>query len=73
MKAATVYFGLPRIFITLNPADMNPPVALFYAGEKIDVKVFYPRLYSAAERLPTMLNDSLAVVEYFHNTINTII
>lgn len=73
MKSATVRFGLPQIFITLNPADNISPVALFYSGENIDVKTFHPRLYLAADRLKTMLDNPLAVVEYFHNTVNTII
>jgi len=73
LKAATVYFGLPQIFITLNPADTISPLALFYAGERIDVKAFHPRLYTAGERLKTMLDNPLAVVEYFRNTIDTII
>jgi hypothetical protein len=73
LKSATVYYGLPQIFITLNPADNISPVALFYAGERIDVKSFYPRLYTAGDRLKTMLDNPLAVVEYFRNTINTII
>ena len=73
MKSATVRFGLPQIFITLNPADNISPVALFYSGERIYVKNFHPRLYSAADRLKRMLDNPLAVVEYFHNTVNTII
>ena len=73
LKSATVYFGLPQIFITLNPADTISPLALFYAGERIDVKAFHPRLYTAGERLKTMLDNPLAVVEYFRNTIDTII
>ena len=73
MKSATVRFGLPQIFITLNPADNISPIVLFYSGEKIDVKIFHPRLYSAADRLKTMLDNPLTVVEYFHNTVNTII
>jgi Helitron helicase-like domain at N-terminus len=73
LKSATVYHGLPQIFITLNPADNISPVALFYAGERIDVKSFHPHLYSAASRLKTMLDNPLSVVEYFRNTIDTII
>jgi ribosomal protein L29 len=37
LKSAMVYHGLPQIFITLNPADNISPIALFYAGERIDV------------------------------------
>jgi len=73
LKSATVYFGLPQIFITLNPADTISPLALFYVGERIDVKAFHPRLYTAGERLKTMLDNPLAIVEYFRNTIDTII
>jgi Helitron helicase-like domain at N-terminus len=73
MKSATVYFGLPQIFVTFNPADNVSPVALFYAGEKIDVQTFHPKLYSAAKRLGTMLHNPLAVVEYFRNTVDTIV
>jgi hypothetical protein len=64
---------LPQIFITLNSTDNISPIALFYAGERIDVKSFYPQLYMAGDRLKTMLNNPLAVVEYFRNAIDTII
>jgi Helitron helicase-like domain at N-terminus len=73
MKSATVRFGLPQIFLTFNPADNNSPLALFYTGEKIDVKEFHPRLFSMAERLKMMLDNPLAVVQYFRNTTQTII
>jgi hypothetical protein len=73
LKSATIYHGLPQIFITLNPADNVSPIALFYAGERIDVKSFYPQLYTAGHRLKTMLDNPLSVVEYFRNTINTIL
>jgi hypothetical protein len=73
LKSATVYYGLPQIFITLNPADNISPLALFYAGERIDIKSFHPHLYTAGHRLKTMLDNPLSVVEYFRNTIDTII
>jgi Helitron helicase-like domain at N-terminus len=73
MKPVTIRFGLPQIFITLILTDTNSPVALFYTGEKIDVKAFYPQLYSVAHRSQTILSNPLAVVKYFHNTINTIV
>src|SRR5579859_4380530 len=73
LKSATIYHGLPQIFIMLNPADNISPIALFYAGERIDVKSFYPQLYTAGHRLKTMLDNPLSVVEYFRNTINTIL
>jgi len=73
LKSSMVYFGIPVIYLTFNPAENSSPIALLYAGENIDVKSFSPQLYAAGERLNTMLANPLAVVEYFHRTINTII
>jgi len=73
LKSSTIYHGCPIIFITINPGDLYSPVALYYAGEKIDVKNFYPEWYDSTARLRTIMDNPLAVLEYFHNTIGTII
>jgi hypothetical protein len=73
LKSSVVHFGVPVIYLTFNPGENSSPIALLYAGEDIDVKAFSPQLYAVGERLKTMLDNPLAVVEYFHNTINTII
>src|SRR5204863_3215497 len=59
LKCAMIYHGCPTIFLTLNPGERHSPIALFYAGEKIDIQHFVPGLYSYAERLTTMLNNPL--------------
>src|SRR5436309_4644542 len=59
LKSSMVYYGCPIIFLTLNPADLHSPISLFYAGEKIDVLQFNPAMYSASDRLRTMLNNLL--------------
>lgn len=73
LKSSVVYHGCPIIFITLNPGDLHSPISLYYAGEKIDPKYFLPQWYTASYRLKMMLRNPLAVVEYFHTLINTII
>lgn len=73
LKSSIVHFGLPVIYLTFNPGENISPIALLYAGENIDIKAFSPQLYAAGERLNMMLENPLAVVEYFHNTINMII
>jgi hypothetical protein len=73
LKSAMVYHGCPTIFVTLNPAENHSPIALFYAGEDIDVKNFDPKMYTSVQRLERTLNNPLAVVEYFHNMIRIII
>jgi hypothetical protein len=68
-----IYFGCPVIYLTLNPGDRHSPLALLYAGVKINVKNFIPNEYSFTERVQKLLENPLAVVEYFHNMIKAII
>ena len=73
LKSSMVYYGCPVIFLTINPADLHSPISLFYSGETIDVLQFDPAMHSVTERLTIMLKNPLAVVEYFHNMVKTII
>jgi Helitron helicase-like domain at N-terminus len=74
LKSLIVHFGCPLIFITINPHERYTPLALFYAGEEINICKFEPKLYSLAQRLKTTLANPLAIVEYFHlNLITAII
>ena len=73
LKCAMVYYGCPIIFLTLNPGERHSPIALFYAGEKINLESFDPDLYSSEDRLKRMVDNPLAVVEYFHSMVTTII
>ena len=73
LKCAMIYHGCPIIFLTLNPGERHSPIALFYAGEKIDLESFDPELYSSEERLKRMVDNPLAVVEYFHSMVTAII
>ena len=73
LKCAMIYYRCPVIFLTINPGEHHSPIALFYAGEKIDVRSFDPNLYSSEDRLRKMLDNPLAVVEYFYSMVITII
>src|SRR5437762_13202854 len=73
LKSSIVFFGLPIIFLTLNPGDHYSPLSLFYADEQIDPRQFEPDLYPYEDRVRTLLDNPLAVVEYFHTTIRAII
>jgi Helitron helicase-like domain at N-terminus len=73
LKSSMVYYGCPTIFLTINPGERHSPLALYYAGEEFDIKNFHPQLYNASLRLKKMLDNPLAVLEYFHNTVNTLI
>ena len=73
LKSAMVYHGCPILYLTINPGERHSPIALFYAGEEIDLQKFIPGSYSSELRLKRMLANPLAVVEYFHNMITIII
>jgi len=73
LKSSVVYYGLPVIYLTLNPGERHSPLALLYAGEDIDVTEFCPDYYNVASRMEIMLDHPLAVVEYFHTTLRTIL
>jgi hypothetical protein len=73
LKSSVVRHGFPVIYLTLNPAEKNSPLALSYAGERIDIKDFVPEHYTLQHRSKTTLNNPLAVVEYFHNTVKTML
>jgi len=61
------------MFITLNPGDLYSPISLYYAGEKINPKCFLPQWYTSSYHLKMMLRNPLAIIEYFHTLMDTII
>lgn len=73
LKSSFVYYGCPVIYLTINPGDRQSPLALLYAGVKINVDTFIPEEHSFTDRVRTLLQNPLAVVEYFHNMIQAII
>ena len=73
LKSSIVYHGCPVIYLTINPGDRHSPLALLYAGVQINVDNFIPDEYSFTERVKKLLQNPLAVVEYFHNMIHAII
>jgi hypothetical protein len=73
LKSSVIYQSLPATYITLNPGEIYSSLALLYAGEQINVSTFSPYDYTVSSRRETMLQNPLAVVEYFHTTVRTIL
>ena len=73
LKSSIVHFGCPIVFLTINPYERYSPIALFYAGQDIDIHKFQSKWYSLSQRLKRTLNNPLTVMEYFHNMITAII
>ena len=73
LKSSVVFYGMPVIYLTINPGDRNSPLPLLYSGVKINVKNFIPEDYRYTDRVTWLLKNPLAVVEYFHNMVNALI
>ena len=73
LKSSIVRYGCPVVFLTLNPGEQDSPLALYYAGEKINMSDFDPGAFPDSARLRTMMANPLATVMYFHNTVKAVI
>jgi hypothetical protein len=72
------YEGLPSIFVTINPADIHSPVALYFVGVKLDLdKIQYQQLMDAYRRAEIVASHPVATAKFFHilitNILNTMI
>ena len=70
--------GLPSIFLTPNPADIHSPVALYFAGIKLDLDdIQAEQLMSTYKRAEIIASHPVATAKFFHllitNILNTMI
>ncbi|CAF3822952.1 unnamed protein product [Rotaria sp. Silwood1] len=70
--------GLPSIFLTLNPADIHSPVALYFAGVKLDLdNIQNDQLMDTYKRAEIIASHPVATAKFFHllitNILNTMI
>jgi len=73
LKSSFVYHECPVIYLTINSGDRHSSLALHYADVPIDVHKFISDEYSFTDKVTKLLQNPLAVVEYFHNMIQAII
>ncbi|CAF1442322.1 unnamed protein product [Adineta steineri] len=66
--------SLPNIFLTLNPADIHSPVALYSAGVKLDLdNVQAKQLMDAYKRAEIIASHPVATAKFFHILISNIL
>jgi len=70
--------GLPSIFLTLNPADIHSPVALYFAGVQLNLdKIQNDQLMDTYKRAEIIASHPVATAKFFHllitNILNTMI
>lgn len=72
---ALIYnLGLPSIFLTLNPADIHSPIALYFAGVKLDLNnTQIEQLMNAYKRAEIIASHPVATAKFFHLLITNIL
>ena len=60
-------FNLPALWITINPADMQDPIAQVFAGAEIDLDQFCNTAGPTnSERATNVAQDPFSAAKYFH-------
>ena len=65
---------LPSIFLTLNPADIHSPVALYFAGVKLDLdNIQREQLMTTYKRAEIVASHPVATAKFFHLLVTNIL
>ena len=72
--STSVYLGPPTIWMTINPSDVNNPIAQLFAGENVHTLqgVMYCTS-DAARRARVIADDPFAAAKFFHFLIDVIL
>jgi Helitron helicase-like domain at N-terminus len=66
--------GLPSLFVTINPADIHSPVALYFAGVNLDLdKVLPEALGTSYERAQIIAKHPVATAKFFNYLIKNLL
>jgi hypothetical protein len=66
--------GLPSIFLTLNPADIHSPIALYFAGVELDLdNIQTEQLMDTYKRAEIIASHPVATAKFFHTLISSIL
>jgi len=65
------YFGLPHLYITLNPnASHSPVFQVIWGDETVDLDACFPELVNAAERGIRVASDPVAGADFFQFSLD---
>ncbi|CAF3989282.1 unnamed protein product, partial [Adineta steineri] len=65
---------LPNILMTLNPADIHSPIALYFAGVKLDLdNIQMEQLLNTYKRAEIIASHPVATAKFFHLLITNIL
>lgn len=67
------HFGLPHLYLTLNPSPAHSPIFQVMFGDKtVDLTQRFPTLVPSRERALRLAKDPVAAADFFHFSITAI-
>jgi hypothetical protein len=67
------YFGMPHIFLTLNPCAQHSPIfQVMWGDQSIDLSERYPSLAPSPERAKRLAQDPVAAADFFDFSVRTV-
>jgi Helitron helicase-like domain at N-terminus len=65
------YFGLPHIYITMNPSPTHSPLFQVFCGDQeVDLSSRFPILPTSDRRVLNLALDPVAATDFFHFSMN---
>lgn len=74
LHAQIFSFGLPNIFITINPCDLHHPLAMKFAGVDLNLDNLIPeQMPNSQERAAIVATHPVAAARFFNKLIETVL
>src|SRR6266478_4776413 len=72
IQAYMAYFGLPVVYLTLNPSATHSPIFQVMSGNAaVDLTKRYPDIPSSVERVISVASDPVACTDFFDFSIES--
>ncbi len=73
IRSYSAFFGLPHIYLTLNPSAAHSPIfQAIFGDETVNLSSHYPTLVNAMERSLRLAKDPVAASDFFEFSIHAI-
>ena len=74
LHAQIFAFGLPNIFITINPCDLHHPLAMKFAGVDLDIDNLVPeKMPDSQHRASIVATHPVAIARFFNKLIESVL
>ena len=69
IRSLLLYLGFPRLFVTINPHDLNSSLVLYYANKAERIDIPSSQLPNFCERMHIAISNPVACAKFFDRVI----